>query len=109
LKPDKTLEEWLRDCRAVTEAHIRKHGDSWELVDQLLHAQSEISEVYSALRKDESRERVLEEMADCIYSAITMFHIFGANDSEIIIALTAVMRKIADRAGILYTKVDPYK
>lgn len=96
--PD-TVEYWLSRCRAVTEAHIKKHGSIWSLNDQIAHAHSEVAEVYQAVRHGESSERVLEEICDSIYSALTMAHIAGFTDSEVMDELETVLRKIEGRVG----------
>ena len=52
------------------------------------------------MRHGEGRTRVLEEMADVIYSGITLFHIAGATDEEIMDALEQVLWKIAKRVDV---------
>ena len=97
--PD-TVEYWLSRCRAVTEAHVKKQGSTWSLNDQIAHAHSEVAEVYQAVRHGESPERVLEEICDSIYSALTMAHIAGFTDSEVMDELETVLRKIEGRQGL---------
>jgi NTP pyrophosphatase (non-canonical NTP hydrolase) len=98
--PDITVEYWLSRCRAVTEGHMQKHGSAWSMDSQIAHAHSEVAEVYQAIRHGESSTRVLEEICDSIYSALTMAHIAGFTDAEIMTEMEEVLRKIERRAGV---------
>ena len=75
-------------------------GAHWTMADQIAHAHSEVSEVFQAIRHGESKERVKEEIADSVYSALTMFHIYGCSDEEIKQTLWRVLWKISKRADV---------
>jgi NTP pyrophosphatase (non-canonical NTP hydrolase) len=125
------LRDWLADCRLVTDGHIRRMGGKvfegnalytppvapsfwlpdgthWTMADQIAHAHSEVSEVFQAIRHGENRERIKEEIADSVYSAITMFHIYGCTDEEIEETLGSVMWKIAKRADV-HSEIKTFK
>lgn len=94
------LISFLFQCRRVTEGHIKKSGHSWSIQDQICHVHSEASEVYTAVRKAEGFDRELEEIADCIFSSITLAHIGGYTDEELLDALIKKLRIIEKRAGV---------
>ena len=105
IDPDETVPEtsvsyWLDRCRMVTAAHIRNRGSPWGMDSQIAHAHSEVSEVYQAIRHGETRERILEEICDSIYSALTMAHIGGFTDAEVMGALETTLQKIEGRSGV---------
>ena len=94
-----SVEYWLYRCRKVTEGHIEREG-IWGLNDQIAHSHSEVSEVYQAVRHGESGERILEEICDSIYAAVTMAHIAGFSDKALMDEMETVLRKIEGRVGI---------
>ena len=97
--PEATFEYFLTRCRAVTVAMQDKLG-TWEMSDQIAHAHSEVSEVYQAIRHGETNTRVLEEICDSMLSALTMAHVAGFTDAEIMCAMEETTQKIERRAGL---------
>ena len=105
-----TLEQWLADCRKVTLGHIRRRPTQtiWPVSEQLAHVHSEVSEVYQAMRHGEGRHRIREEMTDVVYAGITLFHIAGFTDAEIMQSLAEVMWKISKRADV-HQNIESFK
>ena len=71
----KELTEKITDITLpYTLKYIEKKNDGkvWSIDNQLLHAQSELSEVYSAMRDREGIERILHEVIDVIYKLINI-------------------------------------
>ena len=89
---------WLQRCRRVTVAHMSKKG-SWTIFEQICHAHSEVSEVYQALRKFEGRPRYLEEICDSVYASLTMAHVAGFSESELIGGIQHTLEKIERRVA----------
>jgi NTP pyrophosphatase (non-canonical NTP hydrolase) len=90
---------FLQRGRKVTDAWFAKKG-RWDMDSQIAHAHSEVSEVYRAIRKNEGRYKVLEEICDSILSALTMAHVGEYSDEEIMLAMEFTLQKIEQRAGI---------
>ena len=78
----------------------------------MLHAHSEVSELYELLRawnkselqklsEEQKRRMALNEICDIIYSAITCTHILKFSDDEILDGLLRTLEKIQKRAGML--------
>ena len=97
--PEISVEYWLYRCRKVTEGHIEREG-IWGLNDQIAHSNSEVSEVYQAKRHNEGNARILEEICDSVLSSITMAHVTGFTDSQVMQAMEETLQKIERRAGL---------
>ena len=90
---------FLERCRAVTQHWWDKRG-AWSLDTQIAHAHSEVSEVYQAVRHNEGREKMLEEMCDAVLALITMMHVAGFTDLQIMDEMELTLQKVELRAGI---------
>lgn len=67
--------------------------------DQIAHAHSEVSEVYQAIKHNEGRARVLEEICDSILSTLTIAYVGGFTDKEIMDRMEFTLQKIESRSG----------
>jgi hypothetical protein len=64
----------------ITAGHIEKRdGRDWTIHEQLCHVQSEITEVYEAIRWSKCDKEITEEMVDIVLSAFTLFNIYRSN------------------------------
>lgn len=73
----KTIMRW---SSRITKAHIKNRGGrAWTIHEQLLHTNSEVAEVYEAIRKSTCVMEITEEMVDIVFSATTDFNIFRFN------------------------------
>ncbi len=90
------LVELLARARAVTQRYIEKNG-IWPTGEEIAHIHSEVSEIYEALKHNESKERVLEEMADVIFTDLALAHLLNYSDSDIIHALFSKLQVIEKR------------
>lgn len=70
-------------CLAYTLLHTKQKNHVWSIEEQALHVHSEVSEVYTAIRKGESINRILHETLDVIYSAFTLLNIIRLNRFDI--------------------------
>jgi NTP pyrophosphatase (non-canonical NTP hydrolase) len=93
------FQHWLTRLRACTDAFEREKG-SWSMDSQIAHCHSEVSEVYQAIRHNEERARIGEEICDSILSAFTMAHIAGFSDGELGALMELTLQKVEKRAGI---------
>jgi hypothetical protein len=72
-----TIKTWTE---GITASHIEKRGGrDWTIHEQLCHVQSEITEVYEAIRWSKCDKEISEEMVDIIFSAFTLFNIYRSN------------------------------
>lgn len=90
---------FMERCRAVTQHWVQKKG-WWAMDTQIAHAHSEIAEVYQAVRRNEGETRVLEEICDSILASLTMAHVAGFTDDEIVASMEYTLQKIERRAGL---------
>lgn len=88
--------------RDYTMSHIMKRGGvTWSTEMQLLHCQSEIAEVYEAIRHDEPIDQICHEIVDIICSGFTTLDIalmnyYQDNSSEPEISQTIKQKVISD-------------
>ena len=94
-----TFEYFLMRCRNVSEVYFKRWG-IWSLGEQVAHVHSEVSEVYQAKRHNEGNARILEEICDSVLSSITMAHVTGFTDSQVMQAMEETLQKIERRAGL---------
>ena len=90
---------FMERCRAVTQHWFDENG-AWPLDTQIAHAHSEVSEVYQAIRHNEGRFKMLEEICDAVLASLTMAHVAGFHDDEIVNAMEYTLQKIERRAGL---------
>lgn len=111
---DYDVQSLLIELRWVHNKHIKRFKertgkDSWSVWEQLLHVQSEVSEVYTALRKGPPpetiitpennpwRDHLIDEVWDICFSAIAVAQILEFSDDEIQIGMAKCLEKIQDR------------
>jgi len=90
----------LFQLRKVSEAHFKRCG-GWSIHDQICHTHSEVSELYELIRKRHlpTREEMLEEIWDVVFSAITNAHVLGFSDEELLQGMISTLRKIQSRVN----------
>lgn len=71
-----------------------RNKEAWNIDKLLMHAHSEISELWDAVRKDKPREKKIEEVADVMNLAIIIAVRFEVEPDEL---LEACKHKLADR------------
>ena len=98
--------DFLGDLRRVSNAHFIKYEmrtgrKTWSIYEQILHTQSEVSELYEALRPVSYDRNVLNhiivEIWDIVFSAITNAHVIGLSDDFIFEGMLRTLRKIERR------------
>lgn len=96
---DVTFEGWLLRLRECTRAFQQKKG-AWSLSEQIAHTHSEVSEVYQAVRHDEGRARILEEICDSVLASFTMADVAGFSQFELSAMMERTLQKVERRAGL---------
>lgn len=117
------VSEWLKMAAEVTEAHIKKHGSKWPVIDQLKHAAGEVIELAVVLGESNAVDVVscaiwalpqakpliskhfLEEGWDIIYSTLAAMHIKGFTAEEIEQGGIDTLNKIRRRQSLEEVKV----
>lgn len=95
------LKELLKRARNVTNKHIIRNGGIWPIGDQISLVHSEASEVFDVHRRpekyDDPEKDFILETCDIIFSALTLAHIQGYPDEEIMRSLEETLKKIEER------------
>ena len=92
-----TVETLLKWARKATEVFQNQFGSLWTPQAQINHTFTEVAELNQALRHREPREKIAEEIWDIVFSAITMAHVLGISDQELIYAFNRVTTKLEER------------
>lgn len=94
-----TLLEFLIDSRIVTDRYIKVWG-KWSIDDQLTKINEEDFEFKTAT----SRENELEEFWDCFFARLTLLHLKGYFDDDILNSGIDCYNKINQRSKDILTK-----
>ena len=90
----------LQTSDGITRQYEQLSG-RWDISSQIAHVHSEISEIYQALKHEDGREHILEELADGFLSLFTLANMLEVNGEELVEAIDKKLSVILERVRAL--------